>query len=364
VASPGIPHPLIGQNDIILDCRGISLLADTGDSSPPGQSVRLCGGCHSHLIRGRTPPLSLANMMFIGEQPPELKGLRLMEESMIALSRGMCSIVQLRERSTDIGHASTFNTPNIQKGFRGHVIVFPQHPQVVADVLPPSIDEITSPMCVVFVGDKPPTREWLIEKAKPLAVRGNVVRRALLWLKENNYLYRDITVNHGLLDTLVPEVLLPVHIEHVQPTRQTDDPVSGFNERPVADDMQHNEYPFESVLISDIGLQASPNDMHAAALQHLRKPSAGFVQLSRGSLSEAEFGNHELFPRMFPTLFPYGLGGVENPNRRLRVSFQKHISHLLSLKDDRFQKHHAFQFIAFNIMQRREVLWSSHVRVT
>jgi hypothetical protein len=69
--------------------------------------------------------------------------------------------------------------PNTQKGMRGHTIIFPQQLQTVANLLPPSIEDVTSPICVVFVGDKPPTQKWLIEKAKPLAVRGNKVYQSI-----------------------------------------------------------------------------------------------------------------------------------------------------------------------------------------
>ena len=66
---------------------------------------------------------------------------------------------------------------------------------------------------------------------------------------------------------------------------------------------------------------------------------------------------------MFPSLFPYGIGGFEHPDRKSKISLRTHVKHLLQLTDDHFQTHHAFQFIAFNILQRREVLRGTHSRV-
>ena len=59
----------------------------------------------------------------------------------------------------------------------GHTIIFPQHPQTIANMLPPSIEEVVLPMCVVFVGDHLPTKKWLMEKATPLTVHGNKVHQ-------------------------------------------------------------------------------------------------------------------------------------------------------------------------------------------
>ncbi|KAK6988532.1 hypothetical protein R3P38DRAFT_2442792, partial [Favolaschia claudopus] len=58
-----------------------------------------------------------------------------------------------------------------QRGVKGQVIIDPQQPSKLADVLPPTLEEIVSPVCVLFVGSNPPTNEWLREHAKPLAVK-------------------------------------------------------------------------------------------------------------------------------------------------------------------------------------------------
>ena len=57
-------------------------------------------------------------------------------------------------------------------------------------------------MCVVFVGSKPPTKEWLLEHAKPLIVRQEKVWNALQWLKVHNHLYHNIELNEDVLKTL------------------------------------------------------------------------------------------------------------------------------------------------------------------
>ncbi|KAK0452776.1 uncharacterized protein EV420DRAFT_1482083 [Desarmillaria tabescens] len=66
------------------------------------------------------PKFSLANKLFIGEIPPELSDLTIIEESMIALCRSKCYIFQLKADDLDIESA------DLQKGVKGHVIVYPQ----------------------------------------------------------------------------------------------------------------------------------------------------------------------------------------------------------------------------------------------
>ena len=72
-----------------------------------------------------------------------------------------------------------------------------------------------TPVCVLFVGSSPPTAEWQREKAKPLCVRREKDCAALKWLKTNNPLYRDVTINHALLDEYEDVEILPFHIEHI-----------------------------------------------------------------------------------------------------------------------------------------------------
>ena len=88
--------------------------------------------------------------------------------------------------------------------------------------MPPSIEEITSPICVIFVGSTPPSHKWLHDKVKPLAVHGHKVCQVLVWLKTHNLLYCGIEIDYNVLNTLLTSDLLPFHIEHVLPSEDGD----------------------------------------------------------------------------------------------------------------------------------------------
>ena len=289
---------------------------------------------------------------------------------MIARCRAKCWIVQLKEENQSVV------TPDSQRGMKGHIIIYPQRPSEIANLLPPSKQEILTPVCVLFVGSTPPTAQWLHEKAKPLCVRREKVRAALKWLKINNPLYQDVSINESLLNEFEDTEILPFHVEHIVSSDASEaltsrydtcdsinfQPDFNLSENEIEIDNNNNTLPFESVVITDISGQASPNEMRAAALRHV-KSGGGYIQVPHDPKPVNEFFNVELFPMIYPTLFPYGIGGFEDRRRSVAVSLKRHVKHLFNLKDKRFQEHYSFLFTVFNILQRRSVLLHTSLKV-
>ncbi|KAJ7715812.1 hypothetical protein B0H16DRAFT_1667037 [Mycena metata] len=237
---------------------------------------------------------------------------------MIALCRAKCWIVQLREDSSET--AGSFS----QRGVKGHIIVYPQRPSSIAQSLPPSLDDIITPICVVFVGSSPPSEEWLRTKATPLIVRKEKVLKALEWLKIHNHLYAEVPINRAVLDSLPEESVLPFRIQHILPSAgidaTTSDYVPGSSVLPA--DMPN------SVVVTDVDGNAPSADLRAAALRHMNKPGGNYVEIPHDKQPENEFNNPNLFPMMYPTLFPYGLGGMEDKSRPSKLAFKRHVKHL------------------------------------
>ena len=75
---------------------------------------------------------------------------------------------------------------------------------------------------------------------------------------------------------------------------------------------QCSHIPFENVLITDIDAHAPANELHAAAVQHIKKKGGAYIQVPHDAKPVNEFCNTDLFPMIYPTLFPYGLGGFKN----------------------------------------------------
>lgn len=352
---PGQWSACVGS--MILDSRGLCMGRE-------GAEMTVCNECESHLRKGCQPRFAFANRNVIGDTPLPLQDLTPVEESMIARCRAKCMIVQLRE--TD------YILPNTQRGIKGHVIVFPQNPDSLATILPPSSSEVEQYLCVVFIGSRRPDDVWVNEKAKPLAVRREKVRQALMWLKENNTLYKEVIIDQDRIGALPVQGTAPYQFEFhavqgakTPNTTSTYDPVHEEPGIPPSRDGEqtNNEIVFQNVVISDVDGDSSASVLKAAAIRHLRSKKTGFIEVPHGEDPINEFYNPSLFPKIAPTLFPYGIGGLEDTVRSSPIPMDAHVRHLLRLADRRFQKHFSFFFTAFNMMQRRQMLLRTKLKV-
>lgn len=148
-------------------------------------AMQLCSSCRLSLKNDKMPDMAMANHLYIGDIPEELRGLSIIEEALIACCCTKSYIVQLRkslERSV----------PNMQQGMRGHIIVFPQQPEYILNLLPYSVEDVATYICGIFVGSRPPMSDWLKQHAHLLLVWKEKVQHALKWLQLHNCYYRDI----------------------------------------------------------------------------------------------------------------------------------------------------------------------------
>ena len=161
-------------------------------------------------------------------------------------------------------------------------------------------------------------------------------------------------MNENVLHSLPDDGILPFYIEHISSSHDQDSLTSTYdNIRNVHNERDHSKdpIPFEKLIIADVEGHVNSNELRLAALKHIQKKEGSFLTIPHGPNPENEFGNPLLFPKMYPTLFPYGIGGFEEESRKHKISLKRHVKHLLQLNDKRFQEHHSFSFIAFNILQ-------------
>lgn len=198
---------------------------------------------------------------------------------------------------------------------KGHIIIYPQQLSKIAQILPPPIEEIVTPVCVLFVGASPPTTEWLREHAKPLAVNAKRVRVALQWLQAHNPLYKDVRLNEDCLAELEKNPVLHFSIEliHLNAANEAATDRYDSTSTPGADSSEQTgtpTIPFQNVVIADIDCHASSNELCAAALRHVKKKGGGYIQIPHDRDLANEFKQDSLlFPMIYPTLFPYGICG-------------------------------------------------------
>ncbi|EIM79424.1 uncharacterized protein STEHIDRAFT_69556, partial [Stereum hirsutum FP-91666 SS1] len=257
---------------------------------------------------------------------------------MISRCRAKSWIIQMNEdkdKKTSAEHTQEHQDSRSkfgrQHGMKGHVIIYPQRPERVASRLPPSLDELGANICVLFVGSKPPTQEWLKAKAKPLIARAHKVRAALLWLKQWNPFYHDIDIDEDVLGTLSNDHagdIVPVHIETVSPKDVNDNLTSRYDNINFANNIDGDgDIPFQSIVVTNVDQHSTANELRTAALRHLKKGSS-YLSVAHDMKPVNEWFNPGLFPMIYPTLYPYGIGGFEEDSRVSRLSFHRHVRHL------------------------------------
>ncbi|EIW81883.1 hypothetical protein CONPUDRAFT_53439, partial [Coniophora puteana RWD-64-598 SS2] len=193
VVRPPVPVLPGAAHDLLLDPLGVRVDAN-------GEVVlSMCSVCKRDLSKSKLPRLALANNNYLGPVPAELHDLTVVEEAMIALCRPKTCIVQLSDpqETAPISHATAnLRSKNYSIG-------------PIATCLPASTEDITTMICVLFVGSTPPTAEWMQTHAKPLLVRREKVRAALQWLKRNNHHYRHIQIDDIVINNLPVSGILP-----------------------------------------------------------------------------------------------------------------------------------------------------------
>jgi hypothetical protein len=159
------------------------------------RKVHLCKTSALSLLKNKLPAASLAYGNVLEDIPEAQSNLTKIEEFMIALCRAKAIIFHLRGGEKPVNDSNRDSPsvvmPNMQRGIRGHIITHPQRPDHVARLSPPFVEDIVKLICIVFVGSKMPTREWLLQRAKPLVVRANQILNASNLLKAHNPLYND-----------------------------------------------------------------------------------------------------------------------------------------------------------------------------
>src|SRR5271168_4907083 len=111
----------------------------------------------------------------------------------------------------------------------------------------------------------------------------------------------------------------------------------------------------------------SANDIMKWGLANLwQEGYEGGYAVRHGQVPVRDFaprrGEPNYFERVFPTLFPYGLGGIE-AERVVKLDYCDHIRWALQYHDRRFRRHETFCFIAFAILQRRQALSSARLQI-
>ncbi|KAE8216207.1 hypothetical protein CF319_g8945, partial [Tilletia indica] len=341
-------NPLL--SGLALDASGVHLEGDE-------PYLDICDLCHQHLSKSppKLPALSLANGNLRGWLPPHLTDITWLEERLCARYLASAYIVRLYDMTAA---GAPEGRPRIMKG---HACAFPLNTISTAVKLPWAFSDGGPLLSCIVIGPRAPRQEDL---RKVFKVRRQKVLDLLHFLRANFLDYPQFPIDEHALSQLpeddVPELLMRhvLHQEHGNVPSLFEMETTGLDQHPgltAGDDSEASEgrtFIEHHGLIDLNGVTVPAHHRMGAALANATGTMHPDMIIKHGTEFIKDYNNPALFPGMFPTLFPWGIGGLED-TRQVALGFDRHAAHLLDLADSAFRRHWSYIFVANNIKHRR-----------
>ena len=209
------------QIQVLVDCNQCFTTENLPDGT--ASSVPTCEKCHtamSYQRNGQPGQAKLSrragflqpHLRCMHQYPQELKDLTPIEERAISINTPFGYITKLR---MDLQWVGT----KYRKHVRGHICVFPNNiHDLTTTVLPRTLESTLENFLITWSGKDEPSDKDLSMYA---TVRPQVIQRALVWLKENNPIYRNVEIDTERLSRWTPtRVMSAIRActHHVEPT--------------------------------------------------------------------------------------------------------------------------------------------------
>ncbi len=157
------------------------------------ENFNFCYDCGNQISGGSKSKFSISNMMpqlCCQHYPSMLEGLMSTKKAVIARAHPVITILKLRLNNS-------FN-PGLHRGIRGHSVLLPQNPGTLLNLLSSETTPVDEVIRVVWGGKSLPRPEQL---SAFVSIQKHCIIDALRLLIANNPLYKNIGINHWLLET-------------------------------------------------------------------------------------------------------------------------------------------------------------------
>ncbi|KAF7983526.1 hypothetical protein HWV62_21078 [Athelia sp. TMB] len=263
--------------------------------------THICNDCLGFLEKDRVPMNALANGLWLGDVPAALQGITYAEKVLIARARHNRCVVKVQSGMWKMqANAVSFSNPI----------------HSVYNTLPPSIAAVEEVLAFIYIGHVQPEEDDL--KKTPMVVRRSKVTAALEWLKLNNEFYADLNISYTNLAEY-PEHGCPFVYDFYKQQEVRDVDALAANDNKEEIGTAEGECPFvvhglvESDLVPDSG--KSWKELKAIAVRHLAE-GGHVMAVGHSNMALTTIKNPGLYPQMFPWLFPYGKGGLDQPQHK------------------------------------------------
>ena len=221
----------------------------------------------------------------------------------------------------------------------------------IYDILPPPISDLENVLAIIFISPNAPIPDDF--KKTPLLVRRDKVAAALEWLKLNHSDYADLQISYKNLQEY-PEDRPPVAVDFHPTTHNSNLESTAVHDN---DDEHGTSNGMASFVVHGLTSErvtelwdTDPKQIYFKALRYFEKGNKA-LGVGTDSKPESLWNNPQLYPSMFPWLFPYGTGGLGNSEIHINVSDAVRKKNWLMYYDKRFQTDQFFSLIAFNQQQ-------------
>lgn len=209
-----------------------------------------------------------------------------------------------------------------------------------------------------------------------LLVRRSRIIDALKWLISNNPLYADLDLETVLSNAAeYPEHGILIPRQSVIHTNGNTAKGATYTEQANAELFNGNVSPLgipSSTVVDADHADSTYNMRKLDALHRLKTSSEPYIKFPSGSTPLSTRKNPNVYGYLWPTLFPYGVGMMENDNvcsnsdsiGFRKIDSKKHVSHLLLNGSDRcFQTHLSFIFVMGNLFQGCQTSFNAKLAV-
>ena len=282
------------------------------------------------LKDGILPKNSLANGLWISDVPHELQILTWAEQQLVQSVRANAYLVQV----TSGWHKMMSN-----------IVAYENPTPKIYSILPPPLADNDALFSVVFFGPEYPSDAT--QMRSPLLVREHMVCAAIEWLINNSSDYFNVKFSETNMRQY-PSMGNPFAFTYAFSKVNRGPENTSVNETMEEDGTSVGDCPYviHGLLGSDV-VDKNWTQMTTMAMRHL-KPDQKVLAVGHAKQPESIFNNPLLYPKIFPWLFPYGMGRIGNANIVKNIFSQKQKAHLLKYHDKQFQKDKLFPIIAFN----------------
>lgn len=345
---------------------GLLVLSDLDSCGIVDKVFRFCQQCFLSLQRQELPKYGSCNNLprvSCQSYPAVLSCLSMAEEAVIARAHPVTSILELRPNGG--------LNPAAYHAIKGHVVLLPQNPSPLLTLLPSPEIELHDLIRVVWCGNRQPTDYDLRHFVQ---VRRQKLVDALLWLQEHNSLYRDIFINHDMLESM-PDEFIPEGISsRVVIINQDSGEREGYGANLDTNNDENNlQHALGTAGIENTGLlsgciytdvneaRQNPYMKLISAINNLQTTATAVDDASQlmltfnfkgNRIALNDWDNAGFFPLAFPTFFAHGDGGHCTP-RPKSISLQAWAKWALSHHSRRFAQHPVFMYVVYHVVQHR-----------